>query len=137
MVDHREPNVCSIHAKSSFILPPNSEVLVPGELGDPCSIGEIGLVHPRDELLHRYNILGAAQIVKTWEENSIPVRLLNPTSQPIKIFRRTRLGKFTPVDPTIATYDLLQSDIEAEATRKSPLLWIRNLECHLMLTLQI
>lgn len=120
LLDHREPNVCAIHAKSSFILPPNAEVLVPGELGEPWSMGVIGLVHPRVELPHRYNILGAAQIVKTWEGNTVPVRLLNPTSQPIKIFRRTRLGECTPVDPTIATYDLLQSDIEAEATREIP-----------------
>lgn len=117
---HREPHICSIHAKSSFIIPPHSEVLVPGELGEQCQPGETGLVHPRDELPHRYNIMGAAQIVHTWEGNSVLVRLLNPTDQPIKIFRRTRLGKYTPVDPTIATYDLLQSDLEAESTRDIP-----------------
>ena len=120
MPDVSEPTVCSIHATSSFILPPNSEVVVPGELGKNFQLGEVGLVNPRDELPHRYNIMGASQVVKTWERNSVPVRLLNPTDQPIKIFRRTRLGEFTPVDPTIATYDLLQSDIEAEATRDIP-----------------
>lgn len=116
----REPNVSSIHAKASFIIPPNSEVLIPGELREPRDLGEVGLVQPRDELPHRYNIMGASQLVKTWEGNSIPVRLLNPSNQPVKIFCHTRLGEFTPVDPTIATYDLLQSDIEAEATREIP-----------------
>lgn len=27
---------------------------------------------------------------------------------------------FTPVDPTVAIYDLLQSDLEVEATRDAP-----------------
>ena len=102
MNTHKETTICSIHAKLSFIVPP--EVLVPGELGEPRQLGEIGLVHPRDELPRRYNIMGAGQLVKTWEGNYIPVWLLNPTNQPIKIFRRTPLGEFTPMDPTIATY---------------------------------
>lgn len=42
MNTHRESTICSIHAKSSFIVPPNSEVLVPGELGEPRQLGEIG-----------------------------------------------------------------------------------------------
>lgn len=115
--DPDKPNICSVHAMSSFILPPQSEVVVPGELGKNFQIGEVVLINPRDELPHRYNIMGATQIVKTWEENSVPVRLLNPTEQPVKVFRNTRLGEFTPVDQTIPTYDLLQSDLEAEATR--------------------
>ena len=118
--DHREPNICFVHAKTSFVIPPNSEVLVPGDLGSQRPLGEVGLVQSRDDLPSRYNILGAAQLVKTWEGNSVPVRLLNPTEQPIKIFRRTRLGTYTPEDPAINTYDLLQSDLEAEANRDLP-----------------
>lgn len=117
---HNDPSICSIHAMSTFILPPHSEVIIPRELGDNFRPGEVGLMNPREELLHRYNTMGASKIVKTWEGNSVPVRLLNPTEQPIKIFRRTHLGMFTPVAPTIVTYNLLQSDLEAEATWDVP-----------------
>lgn len=75
---------------------------------------------PREELPSRYNIMDATQIVRTWGGNTIPVRLLNPTNQAIKIVRHTRLGTYTPTDPTTATYDRLQSDNEAEATRDIP-----------------
>ena len=116
----REPNICFIHAQTSFIIPPNSEVLVPGELESQRPIGETELVQSRDDLPTRYNILGAAQIVNTWEGNWVPIRPLNPTEKPIRIFRRTRLGTYTAEDPAINTYELRQSDLEAEATRDLP-----------------
>ena len=116
----REPNICFVCARTSFIIPPNSEVLVPGELESQRPIGETGLVHSRDDLPTRYNILGAAQIVNTWEGNSVPIRLLNPTEKPIRIFRRTRLGTYTAEDPAININELRQSDLEAEATRDLP-----------------
>ena len=62
-----DPTICSIHAQTSFIIPPHTEVLVAGELGDHHQVGETGLVFPQGDLPTRYNILGAAQIVKTWE----------------------------------------------------------------------
>ena len=118
--DREQPGTCSIHAKSSFILPPRSEVIVPGELGHPWGQEQVGLVEPRADLTQRYQVIGAAQIVKAWEGTTVPIRLLNPTEQPVKIYRRTRLGEFVIVDPEIATYELLQSDLEAEAGREVP-----------------
>ena len=79
-----DPTICSIHAQTSFIIPPHSEVLVSGELGDHHQVGETGLVFPQGDLPTRYHILGAAQIVKTWEGNSIPARLLNLLNSPSK-----------------------------------------------------
>lgn len=113
--------ICSLHAQTSFIIPPHTEVLVAGELGDYYQVGETGFVLPWGDLPTRYyHILGAVQIVKTWEGNSIPVRLLNPTELPIKIFRCACLGTYIPEDPEINTYDLLVTDNEAEATCDIP-----------------
>ena len=34
------------------------------------------------------------------------MRIINPSLQPVKIYRRTRLGDFEEVDPSIATFEL-------------------------------
>ena len=68
----------------------------------------------------RYQIIGAAQLVKVSNNNSIPVRLLNPNSQPVHIYRRTKLAEISIVNPDIATYELVRSEVEAEANRDIP-----------------
>lgn len=115
-----EKNVCFIHAQSSFIVPPNSEVLVPGDLALPYSENDLGLVVPRAELTERYQIAGASELVKVSSTNSVPIRLLNPTTQPVRIYRRTRLGQFSLVPSDIATFELLQAEQEAEKEREVP-----------------
>jgi len=40
----------------------------------------------------------------------IPVRLINPTIEPIKIYRRTKLADFVEVEPDIATFELGDTD---------------------------
>lgn len=116
-----ETKVCSIHGQETFIIPPLSEVLVPATLGNQFDTNTVGCVEPRHELTERYNILGAAEIVAISDQNTIPIRLLNPTNQPIKIYRRTRLGQFSPADADISTYELMQSDIETESKREIPM----------------
>lgn len=119
-IEFAEPSICFAHAQSSFIIPPQSEIIVPGTLDDKGTTNTTAIVEPRAELTERYQIMGAAQLVKVSNDNCIPVRLLNPTNQPVRIYRRTRLAKLSFVDPEIATFDLLQSDIEAEAQREVP-----------------
>ena len=113
--------ICSIHAQETFIIPPLSEVLIPATLSTIFNINTIGCVEPRHELTKRYNILGAAEIVTISDQNTIPIRLLNPTNQPVKIYRCTRLGQFSPAEANISTFELLQSDIEAESKREIPM----------------
>ena len=118
--DQAAPLTCPIHAKASFIVPPRTEVVVPGQLDKPFSPHRVGIVEPKSTLATRYYVIGAAQIVKVWDNNCVPIRILNPTNQPVRIYRRTCLGNFTLTDSEIATFDLIQSDIEAEAEREVP-----------------
>ena len=84
-VDNKTPIVCFAIAQSSFILPPESETIVPAVLSEPHAPGLTGIVNPRAELPERYQIMGAAEIVTTSQTGTISIRLLNPTSQPVKI----------------------------------------------------
>ena len=102
--------VSSVRAGCSFTIPPRSEKVVLGKLkttpvngqnGDVCSI-----VIPRSDLPHRYSIFGAAEIVKVSESGAIPIRLINPSAQPVKVFRETRLGDFSSVGDEVETFEL-------------------------------
>ena len=52
----------------------------------------------------------------------MPIHLLNPSNQPVGIYRTAKLANFTEVDPTIATYELkdpFSSDTETQTTNQS------------------
>ena len=91
----------SVHADCSFTIQPRFEKVVSGKLkttqvngqnGDVC-----GIVLPRSDLPHRYSIFRAAEIVRVSEKGTIPIRLVNPSAQLVKVFRKTRLGDFSSV----------------------------------------
>ena len=50
------------------------------------------------DLPHRYSGFGAPELVKVSSDATIPVRMVNPSAQPVKIFRRTKLVDFEYVD---------------------------------------
>ena len=107
------------HAHSSFLLPPESETVVPATV-EGIQPGSTGLVHPNPDLPNRYGIIAATALVKVTADGTVPIRLLNPASQPVFLYRRTTLGTFTPTDSTIATFELGQADAAAEAARDVP-----------------
>ena len=99
--------VCSVHADFSFTIPPESEIVVMAGLNSlPDENQACGLVFPRSDLPHCYSIFGASELVKVSDDGTIPIRLVNPSAQPVKIFRRTRLADFEQVDNDIAAYEL-------------------------------
>ena len=67
-----------------------------GQNGDVCSI-----VIPRSNLPHRSSIFDAAE-----KNGTIPIRLVNPSAQPVKVFRETRLGDFSSVGDEVETFEL-------------------------------
>ena len=48
------------------------------------------------ELFSRYHVCGAAELVSTSMSRTVPIQLLNPTNQAVRIFRRSNLGTFSP-----------------------------------------
>ena len=98
-----------MHADNSFTIPAQSEVVVVGILSSMpkdvnTSANEIyGLVTPKSDLPHRYSVFGASELVKVSSDATIPVRMVNPSAQPVKIFHRTKLADFERVDDDLAT----------------------------------
>ena len=99
--------ISSVHASRTFVIPPQSEILVSGELNSlPSAVGINGMIIPKSDLCHRYSVFGASELVSVADDGMIPIRLVNPSFQPVKIYRRTRLPDFEEVDQNVATFEL-------------------------------
>ena len=101
--DHK---ICSVHAQSSVTLQPYSQSVISRVVEGIPQTGETGVLIPKVNLSERYSIFGASELVKVLEENHVPVRLLNPTANPKKIYRKARLANLEIVDSNIETYTL-------------------------------
>ena len=55
---------------------------------------------------------GASELVKVTEDAIIPVRIVNPSARPVKIFRKTRLGDFENLEDRIETFQLSEAPEE-------------------------
>ena len=117
--------ILSVHADNSFTIPAQSEVVVVGRLssmpkGVNTSASEIyGLVTPKSDLPHRYSVFGASELVKVSNDVTIPVRMVNPSAQPVKIFRRTKLADFERVDNDLATFEISKNSPSSDAQHNS------------------
>ena len=73
---------------------------------------------PRSSLPEKYSIFGASELVRVSDVGTIPIRMVNPSAQPVKIYRITRLGDFEVVDSSIETFEL--NSLEHSDSSPSP-----------------
>ena len=86
----------TVHAKATFILPPLSESVLPVYSKTALPVGSTGLIEPNSKLAERYHVCGASQLVSLSEHHAFPFRVLNPTTQPVTIYRCSTMGTYTP-----------------------------------------
>ena len=105
---HEEPQPhCSrVKVGRTLVVPPHSEVIIPGELvGD---VTGIGVLEPTERLLKSNQLLLAKAVVNTGSP-TIPLRVLNPTDEPRKVYRGTvaaicePISELIDVNPVVAT----------------------------------
>ena len=108
-----ETFLSSVHASHTFVIPPQSEIMVPGRLEDlPAGVVSInGMLALRTNLCPRYSVFGASELVSVAHDGTFPIRIVNPSSQPVKIYCRTRLANFEEVDQNIRTFEITASDL--------------------------
>ncbi|PFX19095.1 Tetratricopeptide repeat protein 36 [Stylophora pistillata] len=67
--------ISSVHASRTFVIPPQSEILISGELEDSSiKYGIDGMIVPKPDLSHIYSIFGASELVGVAEDGTIPIR---------------------------------------------------------------
>ena len=117
--------ILSVHTDNSFTISTQSEVVVVGRLssmlkGVNTSASEIyGLVTPKSDLPHRYSVFGASGLVQDSSDETIPVKMVNPSAQPVKSFRRTKLADFERVDHDVATFEIGKNSPSSDAQHNS------------------
>ena len=78
----------------SYVIPPRSETVIPAKIKGDVPPGAIGLIESLPRLAQRYNLQGAAALVRVAETEAVPFRLINPTSKPITLYRGASFGTF-------------------------------------------
>lgn len=67
--------------------------MIPAQVHGTVPPGTIGLVKSAPCLTKRYHLQGATTLVKISQVNTIPFRLINPTTKPVTLYKGTTLGK--------------------------------------------
>lgn len=103
--------ISSFPASHTFGIPPQSEILVSGELHSlQGEVGINGMIVAKADLCHCHPICGASEPVSVPDDGMIPVRMVNPSFRPVEIYRRPRLANFDEEDQCVATFELNATD---------------------------
>ena len=77
------------------------------------------MVTTESDLPHPYSVFGASEFVKVSSDTTIPVRMVNPSAQPLKIFRRPKLADCERVDNDLATFEIGKNSPSSDAQHNS------------------
>ena len=84
----------SIHALSTYVISPRSEAVIPARIQGTVIPGTTGLVESAPRLAERYHLQGATSLVSVSPAETIPFRLINPTTKPVTLYKGATLGTF-------------------------------------------
>ena len=60
-----------------------------------------------------------SELVKVTKDGTLPVRMINPSTRPVKIFCKTRLGDFESIEDRIETFQLSEAPEESTYSFKT------------------
>ena len=96
------------------IVPDRCEILISGILEHASQAADVGMVEPQGTFLEKYQ-LGVAAVLAERRGNSIPVRLINTTDRPIKIYKNTPVAQFSPAE--------IVDEVRVRQTQSQPAEW--------------
>ena len=91
-------DLAAVIAPTTYVIPSRSEVVVPAQVTGNTFPGVIGLIESVPRLVERYQLQGAAALVKIADDQTVPFRLINPTSRPVTLRKGATLGTFSEAD---------------------------------------
>ncbi|XP_038066604.1 uncharacterized protein LOC119736660 [Patiria miniata] len=96
--DTAEPlQCCRVTVQETVVVPPQTEMVIVGSLGESDVGVAYGLIEPTPGMVQRENLIVASSLVSTTEE-TVPVRLWNPTSDHVTLYKGATAGTFLTVD---------------------------------------
>ena len=91
-------DLAAVIAPTTYVIPPRSEVVLPAQVTGNTFPGVIGLIESVPRLVERYQLQGAAALVKIADDQTVLFRLINPTSRPVTLRKGATLGTFSEAD---------------------------------------
>ncbi len=82
------------------VIPPNSEQLVSGKLMTKPENEEMGVLEPREIFTRKHPVMVASTLVNPSNE-IIPIRVINPTQNPVKIHKHTIAAMYHGVSEVV------------------------------------
>ena len=71
-------------------------MVIPGKVADRGILFEnVGIIEPSEKLMENKNVMSGRVLTKVHE--NVPVRLMNPSNEPVVIKKGTEIGTFDPV----------------------------------------
>ena len=101
---------CRVAVAETVTVPPGTEMLVPGMYVEPTGVTGPGVLEVAAKFLERSQLLVAKSLVNM-EQAQVPLRLLNPTTEPRTVYKNTTVAWCEPVEapteqPTVAACQL-------------------------------
>ena len=91
-------DLAAVIAPTTYVIPPRSKVVLPAQVTGNTFPGVIGLIESVPRLVERYQLQGVAALVKIADDQTVPFRLINPTSCPVTLRKGATLGTFSETD---------------------------------------
>lgn len=91
---------------NTCVIPPSSETVLPVGVDVSIQPGSIGLIENTEHLMDRYQLRGAAAIVTTTADRTVPYRVVNPLSTPVTLYKGANIGTFTSIDQDLQIFSL-------------------------------
>ncbi len=105
--DDSRPMMCHrVAVKETTVIAANSEQLLSAKLVTrPQTQGkQMGVLEPRDVFVKKHAVIVASTLVDA-ENDVIPIRVLNPTTKPVKIYKNTVAAVYHEVSDIITDVD--------------------------------
>ena len=94
-------NRTKVRATHTTTVPPNTVMFINGTLDREPSAPQVplqsGFLEPYDNLTANHNLLAAAALTYS-ERGELPIRIINPTDEPVVVYKRKLLGFMNPTE---------------------------------------
>lgn len=92
-----EVSCCKVSIAETVEVPPHSEMIIKGHAFGRIKYNSIGIVETNKEFIEKTGLLLARSVIQQ-NSNTIPLRVINFSEDPIKVHKNTVAGLFEPVD---------------------------------------
>ena len=93
-----QPRSCRVAVLEPVVIPPESEIVVPGYTRSVIDKSGTGLIEADEKFMHTKGLLVAKALVCP-RTGTMPIRIANPFNQSFKLYKNTIVASYEPLEP--------------------------------------